>query len=68
MMEKFGTLKLINKTELEKKLNSLGPDVLEEYDFEEFYRRLLKKRSDIGYWDCFIGPKNYVRSWKLSEK
>ena len=64
----FGTIMFQNQRELEKKLNSFGPDVLKKDGFELFKKRLGRKRKD-GYIGAalldqkvFAGVGNYMRS------
>lgn len=67
-LRNFGTFKIMSQSELDKKLKTLGPDVLEEYNFEEFYKRLLRKRSDVFIGTALLDQKvisgvgNYLRS------
>ena len=45
-LRKFAKIELWSQTELKKELSSLGPDPL-EIDFNEFKKRLIKKRGKI---------------------
>lgn len=63
----FGTIMFQSKKELEKKLNSFGPDVLKKDGFDLFVQRLKRKRKD-GYVGAalldqkvFAGVGNYMR-------
>jgi len=64
----FGTINFINIEDLNKKLNTLGPDVLEDYDLNEFKRRLNKKRDDTKISTALLDQKvisgvgNYLRN------
>lgn len=42
----FGTIKLFNETELQKKLKSLGSDIMDpNYKFSEFYTHIMIRRN-----------------------
>ena len=67
----FGTLKIINnKIELDKKLNSIGPDIMDsETTYEVFYNQIKKKKNEDKYVGNVIvnqkvisGIGNYLRS------
>ena len=68
-MRNFGTFTFCNKSNLEKKLKTLGPDILETKDeVDEFVRKVEKKRSDIMIGSVLLDQKvaagcgNYLRS------
>jgi len=68
-MRNFGTFTFCDKSNLEKKLNTLGPDILETKDeVDEFIRKVEKKRSDIMIGSVLLDQKiaagcgNYLRS------
>ena len=64
----FGTFKITDKIELGKKLKELGPDVLLEDDFQEFNKRIKRKRTnpEIGLvlmdQKVISGIGNYLRA------
>jgi len=67
-MLSFGTLKVVNKDELDKKLNKLGPDIMDS-SFEQFYTSITKtnnldKKIGIVLMDqkTVAGVGNYLRA------
>lgn len=64
----FGTIKICTKDNLQKKLNNLGPDVLSETNFDEFYKRLNRKRNNTFIGSVLLDQKvlsgvgNYLRA------
>ena len=65
----FGTFKYQNLDELNKKLNQLGPDILQDYNnFEEFEKRVNKKRNSPEIGKVLLDQKivsgcgNYLRA------
>lgn len=64
----FGTIKICTKNNLEKKLNCLGPDVLQDDNLEEFKKRLNRKRKDTYIGSALMDQKvisgvgNYLRA------
>lgn len=68
----FGTLIICNKQQLEKKLNQLGPDILDEKNnYQLFINRLNRKRNDTTIGGAIMDQKvsagvgNYIRSEAL---
>jgi formamidopyrimidine-DNA glycosylase len=64
----FGTFKISNKHDLEKKLKELGPDVLGDYNFDEFIKRINRKRNNPAIGLVLMDQKvisgigNYLRA------
>lgn len=66
----FGTIKICNQENLDKKLKCLGPDVLniKKGDFEVFLKRIERKRNDTLICNALIDQKvisgigNYMRA------
>lgn len=64
----FGTILIKTKTDLQNKLNKLGPDILSKTDnFNEFYKRLQKRKNNyiaILLLDQTLisGVGNYLRA------
>ena len=68
-MRNFGTFTFCNKSNLEKKLNTLGPDILNLKDeFELFSKRIERKRNDTFIASALLDQKvaagcgNYLRA------
>lgn len=70
----FGTFKYQNMEQLNKKLNELGPDILEDFNkIELFKKRLERKRDDTLIGNALLDQKvasgcgNYLRAEVLYE-
>tara|TARA_A100001015_G_C14800676_1_gene636799 strand:- start:120 stop:716 length:597 start_codon:yes stop_codon:yes gene_type:complete len=68
----FGTFTFCNKNNLDKKLNTLGADILNEIDeFEIFKKRIDRKRNDAFIASAILDQKvsagvgNYIRAEAL---
>ena len=72
-LRNFATLSILNDETLQKQLNAIGPDLLnEEVTYEEFYEKLKKHpKNKIGEFlinqKYFSGAGNYVRCEALYE-
>ena len=71
-MRNFGTFKFCHASNLEKKLNTLGADILDEKDqYEMFKKRIDRKRNDTFIASAILDQKvsagvgNYIRAEAL---
>jgi len=71
-MRNFGTFTFCNVSNLDKKLNTLGADILDEKDqFEMFKKRIDRKRNDTFIASAILDQKvdagvgNYIRAEAL---